>query len=208
MTYFRFDIYEPNESGTDAVLREVIEFDDEVEEYATVLRLSREVREMHRSEKKIIISPANNESAWVLLERKKGKSPIRFDPEIVKEIHRLCAVDKMAIGKIPAAIYAKFGDERLTCSMVDSILKQKAGLDVEGILDLREAVIKRYESGARRRRFSDEMKEEWVQRHLAGESGTEIGESQGIDPSRVNEHLRKLGIQRYQPGPRPYKEQS
>lgn len=206
MTYFRFDIYERNESNTDAVLREVIEFDDEVEEHATVLRLSREVRELHRSEKNIIVSPANNESAWVLLERKRGKPPRRFDPEIVKEIHRLCAVDEMASEKIPAAIYVKFGDESFTYSMVVSILKQKAGLDVEGILDLREAVIKRYESGAHRRRFSDEMKEGWVQRHLAGESGTEIAESQGIDAARVNAHLRKLGVQQYQRGPRPYKE--
>ena len=194
MSALKFDVYRKNDLN--AVLDEVIEIDVEAEDPATVQQVLNRVNEL-KSDKTAWISPANDESAWVLLRgKKRGGRKGEVDPEIVRFVHNEYVNEETPLNTIAMKIYAKF-EKVLRPNVVRSILDQNRGTDVDGIDDLRELAKAKLETaGKGRQKHSEADKAEWVRMHLEdGMSGSAIGKQLDINSATINAHLKKEGVQ-------------
>lgn len=196
MPYLKFDVYEANDLNTNAMLVDTIEVDTDDETPVTVEQKLSLVRELH-ADKKTHVSCNGELAAWVLLKRKTGGRKVEVAPDVVREIHRLYVVEDTPVATIPMPIYAKFKGLVVTTNVINSVLRQERGTDVEDIDDLREAAKAKLATGTKgRQKHSDEDKAEWVRLHLEEEmSGSAIGKQKGINSATINAHLKKEGVQ-------------
>ena len=197
MAHLKFDVYEANDLNTNAMLVQTIDVDTEVEAAATVEQKLSLVRELH-ADKKTHVSCNNELAAWVLLKRKSGGRKVEVAPDVVKRIHEIFVVEGKALGVVNLPIFSEFEGLHLSKNIIESVLKQERGTEVEGIDDLREAAKAKLATGATgRQKHSDEDKEEWVRLHLEENmSGSAIGKQKGINSATINAHLKKVNVQR------------
>ena len=196
MATVKFDVYKLNESGATVGLP--IEWDPEVDSAATVAKKTNAVLAL-RKEKDVVLSPNGEEAAFVLGKKRSRGSKVVVPAEAVRMAHELYEAGD-ALSTIPLKLYAKF-ETIFKEPVIKSILLQERDTDVEGIDDLREAVAAKLANGTGRRKYTDEVKQSWIDRHLDGESGSQIAKSGGpngeeINSSVVNKHLSDAGVQR------------
>lgn len=191
MKTVKFDVYNLNETG--ATVGQSIEWDPEVDSAATVAKLTNEVLSLAK-DKSVVLSPNGEEAAYVLGKKKSRGSKVVVPADVVRMAHQLYVVEDDPISTIPLKLYAEF-ETIFKEPVIKNILAQKRDTDVDGIDDLREAALSKLGNGSSRRKYTDEIKQSWIDRHLDGESGSQIAKSEGINSSVVNQALREAGVQ-------------
>ena len=192
MATVKFDVYKLNESGATVGLP--IEWDPEVDSVATVAKKTNEVLNLHK-EKNVVLSPNGEEAAFVIGKKKSRGSKVEVPADVVRMVHELYVREGDPVSTIPLKLYAKF-ETVFKEPVIKSILAQKRDTDVEGLDELREAAAAKLGAGSKgRRKYTDEIKQSWIDRHLSGESGSAIAKAEGINSSVVNQVLRDAGVQ-------------
>ena len=192
MASVKFAVYNLNE--TSATLGQTIEWDPEVDNAATVAKLTNEVLELRKS-KDVILSPNGEEAAYILGKKKSRGSSVVVPAPVVKRVFELYVEEDQPLSTIKLPLYAEFEGIVVQESTIKKILLGERDSDVEVDADLREAAAAKLGNGKGRRKYTDEIKQSWCDRHLAGESGSQIAKSEGINSSVVNQALRDAGVQ-------------
>lgn len=192
MASVKFDVYNLNENG--ATVGIPIEWDPEVDSVATVAKLTNEVLEL-RKDKNVVISPNGEEAAYVLGKKKSRGSSVVVPAPVVQRIFELYVEEDQPLSTIKLPLYAEFEGIVVQESTIKKILLGERDSDVEVDADLRKVAAAKLGNGKGRRKYTDEIKQSWCDRHLAGESGSQIAKSEGINSSVVNQALREAGVQ-------------
>lgn len=153
---------------------------------------AKQLMELYK-DKKVYVQPQDDKAVYFLVKPKpRGRSPI--PDEVIIFIHEQFVVHKKTHIPIGAMIRTKFGlTDGITTLMIKNILEQKKYTDVPGIDDLREQAKARMPKRQdRRKKITDEMKDEWCRLHVEEKmSGNAISKQYNVSSVSVNTELRR-----------------
>ena len=199
-----FEVFEINK--TEATHVDTLSWDPETDSATTIEALKAKVLESAK-EKNTVVSVNGPDAAWVLGQKKRRGPRVTVEPEVVKAVHQLYVEEGEPIAKIPFKLYDRFKDAEdngleLKDGVVNAILKQERGVEVEGIDELREkatAMLGAAKKG--RRKYTEKDYEEWIRLHVEEEmTGSAIAKKFEINSSVVNALLRERNVQRNRRG--------
>ena len=141
--------------------------------------------------KKVYIYPQQVEGVEFLM-KPKPRGRTRISDDIIVFVHK----QFIECGQSPIQLLYKVYQEfeiRLTAQILKSILAQEKYTEVEGIDELRKQALERMpKKTGRKRKITDEMKEEWYALHEEQNmSGNQISKMYNVSSVSVNTALRE-----------------
>ena len=183
----KFNIFDLTSDG--ANFNSVIEVDPKS---VKSMRDAKNLLDLYK-DKKVYVQPQGADAVYFLTKPKpRGRVPI--PDEVVIFIHEQFVIHKKTHIPIGAMIRSKFGlTDGITTLMIKNILEQKKYTDVPGIDHLREEAKARMpKKPDRRKKITDEMKEEWCRLHEEENmSGNAISKQYNVSSPSVNKVLEK-----------------
>lgn len=192
----KFNIFDLTDNG--AEFNKVVEIDPKS---VKSMKDARHLLDLYK-DKKIYVQPEGAQAVHFLAKPKpRGRSPI--PDEVVIFIHEQFVIHKKTWIPIGAMIRSKFGlSDGISSLMIKNILEQKKYADVPGIDHLRdEAKARMPKKPDRRKKITDEMRDEWCRLHIEENmSGNAISKQYNVSSVSVNTELtRRYGPKRCRP---------